>query len=167
MKIGGKRLLVIPPDLAFGEVGASGIPANATLIMEIELVDVSEPVTMTKVDEDDFITTESGLKYYDIVEGKGETPSAGQTVVVHYSGWLESGQLFDSSVERGETFSFVLGQGQVIPGWDEGVASMKVGTKRQLVIPPDLGYGDQGAGGGVIPPGATLTFEVELLEIQP
>ena len=166
MKNGGKRLLVIPPDLAFGEAGANGIPANATLIMEVDVVDVREPVTMTEVAEDDYTTTESGLKYYDIVAGEGITPTVGQTVTVHYTGWLEDGQVFDSSVERGEPFSFVLGQGSVIPGWDEGLSTMQVGTKRQLVVPPDLAYGEQGAG-EVIPPGATLIFEVELLDIQP
>ncbi len=166
MKQGGKRLLVIPPDLALGEAGGNGIPPNATVVMEIELVEVREPVTMTEVDEEDYTTTESGLKYYDLVEGEGAMPEAGQTVVVHYTGWLEDGQQFDSSLNRGTPFTFTLGQGSVIAGWDEGVATMKVGGKRQLVIPPDLAYGEDGSG-GTIPPGATLIFEVELLEIQP
>lgn len=166
MRVGGKRLLVVPPDLAFGDQPASGIPANSTLIMEIELENATEPVKMTKVDEKDYTTTESGLKYYDIVVGEGITPTVGQTVIVHYTGWLEDGTQFDSSVERGQPFSFVLGSGNVIPGWDEGVATMKVGGKRQLVIPPELGYGEQGAG-AVIPPGATLIFDVELLDVQP
>jgi peptidylprolyl isomerase len=166
MKQGGVRQLVIPPDLALGEAGGNGIPPNATVVMEIELVEVREPITMTDVDEDDYTTTESGLKYYDLVEGKGDMPEAGQTVVVHYTGWLEDGTQFDSSLNRGTPFTFTLGQGSVIQGWDEGLATMKVGGKRQLVIPPDLGYGDQGSG-GTIPPGATLIFEVELLEIQP
>jgi peptidylprolyl isomerase len=152
--------------LAFGDQPASGIPANSTLIMEIELENATEPVKMTKVDEKDYTTTESGLKYYDIVVGEGITPTVGQTVIVHYTGWLEDGTQFDSSVERGQPFSFVLGSGNVIPGWDEGVATMKVGGKRQLVIPPELGYGEQGAG-AVIPPGATLIFDVELLDVQP
>lgn len=164
MKVGGKRLLVIPSDLALGEQEADMIPANSTLVMEIELVNVVEPQVATKVNEADYTTTESGLKYYDLVQGTGETPAAGQTVVVNYTGWLEDGTMFDSSV-GGDPFSFVLGAGNVISGWDEGVASMKVGTKRQLVIPANLAYGDQGAG-GVIPGGATLIFEVELLEIQ-
>jgi peptidylprolyl isomerase len=133
--------------------------------MEIELTDLKEPQVATQVDEEDFTTTESGLKYYDLETGTGDTPEAGQTVVVHYTGWLADGTQFDSSLDRGEPFSFVLSAGNVIPGWDEGVATMKVGGKRQLVIPPELGYGDQGAG-SVIPPGATLIFEVELLEIQ-
>jgi peptidylprolyl isomerase len=166
MKQGGKRLLVIPPNLAFGETGGNGIPPNATLVMEVELVDVREPVAMTEVDAEDYTTTESGLKYYDIVEGDGEMPKTGQTVVVHYTGWLENSQQFDSSVDRDSPFSFTIGQGSVIPGWDEGVATMKVGGKRQLVIPPELAYGDSGAG-NAIPPGATLIFDVELLEIQP
>jgi peptidylprolyl isomerase len=165
MKVGGKRYLVIPADLALGDQGGGDIPPGATLIMEIEMLDVAEPVVMTEVAEEDYTTTESGLKYYDLVEGTGETPQAGQTVVVHYTGWLEDGTKFDSSVDRGQPFSFILGMGNVIPGWDEGVATMKVGGKRQLVVPPELGYGEQGAG-ATIPPNATLIFEVELLEIQ-
>jgi peptidylprolyl isomerase len=165
MQVGGKRLLVIPPELALGPQENSVIPANSTLVMEIELTDVMEPQVAALVDETDFTTTESGLKYYDFTTGTGDSPEAGQTVVVHYTGWLTDGTQFDSSVEGGQPFSFVLGQGNVIPGWDEGLSTMKVGGKRQLVIPSDLGYGDQGAG-GVIPPGATLIFEVELLEIR-
>lgn len=165
MKVGGKRLLVIPPDLALGSEGNSVIPANSTLVMEIELTDLKEPQVATQVDEKDFTTTESGLKYYDLKNGTGDSPKTGQTVVVHYTGWLTDGTQFDSSVDRGEPFSFVLGEGNVIAGWEEGLATMKVGGKRQLVIPPDLGYGDQG-GGSVIPPGATLIFEVELLEVK-
>lgn len=165
MKVGGKRLLVVPPELGLGAQSNEVIPANSTLVMEIELTDVKEPRVATQVDEADYITTENGLKYYDLTVGTGESPKVGQTVVVHYTGWLTDGTQFDSSVDRGEPFSFVLGAGNVIPGWDEGVASMKVGGKRQLVIPPELGYGEQGAGGS-IPPGATLIFEVELLEIK-
>ncbi len=166
MKVGGKRLLVIPPELAYGETGAGTvIPGNAILVMEIELVSSQEPRVATKVDEKDYTTTDSGLKYHDLVEGTGATPTTGQTVVVHYTGWLEDGTQFDSSVDRGQPFSFALGTGGVIAGWDEGVATMKVGGKRQLVIPAELGYGDSGAG-NLIPPGATLIFEVELLEIQ-
>jgi len=165
MKVGGKRLLVIPPELALGSQDNGTIPANSTLVMEIELTDVKEPQVATQVDEADFTTTESGLKYYDFVSGTGNVPVTGQTVVVHYTGWLSDGTQFDSSLDRGEPFSFVLGEGNVIPGWDEGLSTMKVGGKRQLVIPPELGYGDQG-GGSVIPPGAILIFEVELLEIQ-
>lgn len=109
--------------------------------------------------------TPSGLQFEELAVGNGEPARAGATAVVHYTGWLLDGTKFDSSVDRGEPFAFSLGRGQVIKGWDEGVATMKVGGKRKLTIPPDLAYGDRGAG-GVIPPGATLVFEVELLEIR-
>jgi peptidylprolyl isomerase len=111
------------------------------------------------------VTTPSGLGYVDMVEGTGKTPTSGKQVKVHYTGWLENGTKFDSSVDRGEPLVFPLGVGQVIPGWDEGVMSMKVGGKRKLIIPPQLGYGEAGAG-GVIPPNATLIFEVELLDVE-
>jgi FKBP-type peptidyl-prolyl cis-trans isomerase len=110
------------------------------------------------------ITTSSGLTYVDEVVGTGEVAVAGKTVTVHYTGWLENGKTFDSSVDRGQPFSFHLGVGQVIKGWDEGVQGMKVGGKRKLTIPANLGYGACGAG-GVIPPHATLTFDVELLGV--
>ena len=165
MKVGGIRQLIIPPALGLGEQAYGNIPANSTLVMEIELVSVQEPLVKTEVDPSDYTTTDSGLKYYDLKVGTGDTPKAGQTVVVNYTGWLEDGTQFDSSVVRGQPFSFVLGTGGVIPGWDEGVATMKVGGKRQLVIPADLAYGETGSG-GTIPPNATLIFEVELLDIQ-
>ncbi len=110
-------------------------------------------------------TTPSGLQYTDVKVGTGASPAQGQTAVVHYTGWLVDGKKFDSSKDRGQPFTFPVGRGQVIKGWDEGVATMKVGGTRKLVIPPDLAYGARGAG-GVIPPNATLTFEVELLEIR-
>ena len=117
------------------------------------------------------ITTESGLQYEDIVVGDGEEASAGQHVKVHYTGWLHDadaadgrGRKFDSSKDRNDPFRFGLGRGMVIRGWDEGVQGMKVGGTRMLLIPPELGYGTRGAG-GVIPPNATLVFEVELLGV--
>ena len=106
--------------------------------------------------------TDTGLKFEDTVVGEGAVASKGQTVSVHYTGWLENGTKFDSSKDRDEPFVFKLGAGQVIRGWDEGVAGMKVGGARRLTIPSHLAYGDRGAG-GVIPPKATLIFEVELL----
>jgi len=111
------------------------------------------------------VTTPSGLKYEVLKKGTGAVAKAGQNVSVHYTGWLTDGTKFDSSVDRGTPFQFSLGAGQVIKGWDEGVAGMKVGEKRKLTIPPDLGYGERGAG-GVIPPNATLVFDVELLGVQ-
>jgi FKBP-type peptidyl-prolyl cis-trans isomerase len=156
MKVGGIRSLLIPPSLAYGERGAGGvIPANATLLFEVELLGVMKK-------------TESGLEYRDIKVGDGPSPRRGQTCMVHYTGWLwqgAKGKKFDSSVDRGRPFSFPVGEGQVIPGWDEGVATMKVGGKRELLIPPDLGYGARGSGRD-IPPNATLIFEVELLDVK-
>ncbi|MES1180042.1 MAG: FKBP-type peptidyl-prolyl cis-trans isomerase [Hyphomicrobium sp.] len=115
------------------------------------------------------VTTASGLQITDTKVGSGAQPKPGQTVVVHYTGWLydkgAKGAKFDSSLDRGEPFEFPIGMGQVIKGWDEGVASMKVGGKRTLIIPPQLGYGARGAG-GVIPPNATLIFDVELLGLR-
>ena len=149
MKVGGKRRLIIPPDLAYGERGAGGvIPPNATLIFEVELVEILPRV-----------------KIEDTVVGSGAAPKAGDTLVMHYTGTLEDGTKFDSSVDRDEPFEFQIGGGQVIPGWDQGIITMKVGGKRRLTIPPELGYGEPGRG-DVIPPNATLIFEVELLEIK-
>jgi len=114
-------------------------------------------------------TTPSGLQYEDTREGQGASPTKGQTCVMHYTGWLwvdgKKGEKFDSSVDRGRPFTFPIGAGRVIKGWDEGVASMKIGGTRSLLIPAALGYGASGAG-GVIPPNATLLFEVELLGVQ-
>jgi FKBP-type peptidyl-prolyl cis-trans isomerase len=115
------------------------------------------------------MTTASGLQITDGKEGTGAVPKTGQTCVMHYTGWLyengQKGKKFDSSVDRNEPFEFKIGQRQVIAGWDEGVGSMKVGGKRTLIIPPALGYGARGAG-GVIPPNATLMFDVELLAVK-
>lgn len=116
-------------------------------------------------DISDLTTSASGLQYKDVSTGTGAEAQAGNTVSVHYTGWLTDGTKFDSSLDRGQPFSFNLGSGGVIAGWDEGVAGMKVGGTRILVIPPELGYGASGAG-GVIPPNATLIFQVELLDVK-
>ena len=109
--------------------------------------------------------TTSGLEYIEVQAGTGAQAAAGKTVGVHYTGKLQDGRVFDSSIPRGEPIVFQLGVGRVIKGWDEGIALMKVGGKAQLIIPPDLGYGERGAG-GVIPPNATLVFDVELVEVK-
>lgn len=117
------------------------------------------------LDTEGALATPSGLKYLELKEGDGATPKAGQLVEVHYTGWLEDGEKFDSSKDRGKPFEFIIGKGRVIKGWDEGVLTMKVGGSRRLIIPAALGYGSSGAG-GVIPPNATLIFDVELLGIS-
>ena len=109
--------------------------------------------------------TPTGLQYEDLVAGSGNTPTPGKQVTVHYTGWLTNGTKFDSSLDKNQPFTFTIGKGEVVPGWDEGVMTMKLGGKRKLIIPPELGYGAAGAG-GVIPPNATLVFEVILLDIR-
>lgn len=155
MKEGGQRTLVIPSEMGYGDRSAGGvIPPNATLVFEVELLKVIAcDITDTRV-------------------GEGAEALPGRIVTVHYTGWLydesapdNKGEKFDSSLDRNEPFDFPLGMGRVISGWDQGVAGMKVGGQRTLVIPPEMGYGARGAG-GVIPPNATLIFEVELLDVQ-
>ena len=167
MKTGGKRTLTIPADLGYGEIGAGKIiPPNATLIFDVELLEIKEMYVDT-----DFslpgkeINKESGLRMIEHVKGDGDKPKAGQAVSVHYTGILENGKKFDSSHDRGKPFVFNVGEGRVIKGWDEAILDMNVGSKRTLIIPPDLGYGSRGAGRS-IPPNATLIFEVELIDIK-
>ncbi len=147
---GALALLSLAPALAAGESDSQAAPAAAA------------PAATAA--QEKIVTTASGLKYEDLKVGEGAEAKSGDRVEVHYTGWLENGTKFDSSVDRGKPFPFPLGAGRVIKGWDQGVAGMKVGGKRKLIIPPALGYGDRGAG-GVIPPNATLIFEVELLKI--
>jgi len=168
MYVGDKAIFRIPPQLGYGERGAGGvIPPNATLIFEVELLELIQAIKVEKFDTKDKVSskTASGLKFILVEEGNGIKAAAGNTVSVHYSGYLEDGTMFDSSVKRNQPFKFVLGMGKVIKGWDEGIALMKEGDKVRLIIPANLGYGERGAG-GVIPPNATLIFDVELLEVK-
>ena len=166
MKIGGKRTIIIPANLAYGEEGIGPIPPNSDLKLMVELIDVKERIVaeMWEVDSTKINTTKSGLQYSIISEGEGENADSGNVVTVHYSGFLADGTKFDSSVERDDPFSFLLGTGQVIPGWEEGLKLMRKGGKARLVIPPELGYG--GVSVGTIPPNSTLFFDVELVDVQ-
>lgn len=171
MNQGGKRRLIVPPALAYGEQGYGNvIPPNATLVFEIELVNIRTPDQLAPASPPEVagqeVATPSGLKYIDIVVGTGATPTPGQTATVHYTGWLQAdGKKFDSSIDREEPIEFSIGQGNVIAGWDEGVATMRAGGKRRLIIPPELGYGAEGAP-PVIPANAVLIFDVELLDVR-
>ena len=166
MREGGKRSLVIPPDLAFGEDGIEGfIPGGENVYMDVELISITKPPQPWDFDDTALETKESGLQYFVHQEGDGPSPDPGDMISVEYSGFLEDGTMFDSSTLRDESFEFTVGEGQVIPGWDEGLLDMSAGERRTLIIPPELGYGESGAG-GVIPPNATLIFDVELLSVN-
>jgi peptidylprolyl isomerase len=166
MKPTGKRMIVIPSELAYGEQGVGPVPPNADLKVFIELLEVKDRVVaeLWDVDRSKLKTSESGLMYVIVEEGEGDFATDGNVVSVHYSGFLEDGTKFDSSVERDESFSFVVGNKQVITGWDEGIRLLKKGGKARFVIPPSLGYGDITA--GKIPPNSTLVFDVELLDVK-
>ena len=171
MKVGEKCKFRIPAKLAYGSQGRPSIPANSILIFDVELLDIIDYAKVPPMEQlpgdsvtGDISTSGTGLQWYDIAEGSGETPAGpSSTVEVHYTGWLTDGTKFDSSVDRGQTIEFPLNG--VIAGWTEGVGSMKVGGKRKLIIPAELGYGAAGAG-GVIPGGATLIFDVELVSTK-
>ncbi len=151
MKVGGTREMIVPPNLAYGDQGAGNvIPPNATLIFVVEMIG-TKPAP--KVD------------FTDLVVGTGTEAAVGKSVVVNYTGTLTNGVVFDSSFKRNEPFTLTLGAGQVIQGWEQGLQGMKVGGTRVLTIPSELAYGSQGAG-GLIPPDATLVFQIELLDVK-
>jgi peptidylprolyl isomerase len=167
----GCGILILVFQFATGK-----LEATAQSISPSQIVATIDPVNSTPANliamdnserqpTEQQVTTASGLKYVEIAEGAGATPTKGQTVSVHYIGTLEDGKKFDSSRDSNRPFKFQIGEGQVIKGWDEGLSTMKVGGRRKLIIPSELGYGARGAG-GVIPPNATLIFDVELLKID-
>lgn len=163
----GSQPEAIASNLDRAEVAEAASALSEPSIQLAQAADLAPDVTpeaTTPMTEENLVTTDSGLQYVDIVEGTGAMPQPGQRVTVHYTGTLEDGTKFDSSRDRGRPFGFQIGVGQVIKGWDEGVGTMRVGGQRKLIIPPELGYGSRGAG-GVIPPNATLLFDVELLRI--
>lgn len=167
---GAVATIVIPSDQGFGEQGLGGlIPPNEIITFDVEIlyvVDGPKPIVHELFDTEgkEVMTTNSGLQYVIIEEGTGQQAVAGMTVQVHYHGALEDGTKFDSSFDRGEPIEFQLGAGRVIPGWEEGIALLKEGAKAQLIIPPYLAYGEQGAP-GVIPPNSTLIFDVQLMGV--
>jgi peptidylprolyl isomerase len=157
------QLMAVTPDAVAGSLPSD--PITAALQSALTKSNLIAMESENRVPIENQVTTTSGLKYVELVEGTGATPAKGQTVSVHYTGTLENGNKFDSSRDRDQPFEFQIGEGQVIKGWDEGLSTMKVGGRRQLIIPADLGYGKRGAG-GVIPPDATLIFDVELLKVK-
>ncbi len=160
MRVGGVRRLIIPPGLAYGNTGKDPIPPNATVIYEIELLGIADLPEGATCKGSEL----PAVQIEDLDVGDGQTAAEGQCLSVHYTGWLENGTKFDSSVDRNRPFQFQLGANQVIMGWDKGVPGMRVGGKRKLTIPPHLGYGNKGILVG-LPNNATLTFEIELLDI--
>lgn len=166
LEVGDKATFTIPPNLGYGERAAGKIPPNSTLIFDVELLDVIEKVVPVPYDVKgkDTVTTASGLQYIKVKTTSGQAPKEGQTVTVHYTGYLTDGSMFDSSVERGQPLQFQLGKKMVITGWDEGIALLKVGEKARLIIPHQLAYGERGFP-PVIPAKATLVFDVELVGV--
>jgi peptidylprolyl isomerase len=167
MKVGGTRTIIIPSELAYGKQGIGPIPPNTDLKAVITLVDAKEPIVanLWDVDSTKYKTTKDGLKYAIIQEGTGAQPDSGDLVTVNYSGYLaKDSTKFDSSVERDEPFTFKLGARMVMPGWEEGIALLKKGSKARLIIPPALGYGERA--NRIIPPNSTLIFDVEVVDIK-
>lgn len=167
MQTGDQAEVIIPPALGYGSQAMGKIPANSTLIFNVELLSVKQKITATPyaVYGLDTNETKSGLKYIMVKKGAGKQAAPGTNVSVHYTGYLTDGSKFDSSVERGEPITFRLGEGRVIQGWEQGIALLNVGGKARLIIPYNLGYGEQGYP-PVIPSKATLVFDVELVDVN-
>ena len=167
LKEGTQARFIIPPNLAYGDKQVGNIPPNSYLVFDVELISVKEKVTPKPFDVSGLEkhTTPTGLEYYLVNAGNGTMAEAGKNVSVHYTGYLEDGKMFDSSVERGQPFNFELGKGRVIKGWDEGIALLRMGDKARFIIPPHLGYGVSGYP-PIIPANATLIFDVELLDVK-
>lgn len=175
MRAGGKGQLIIPPELAYGPNDYGPIPGNSTLVFDVELVAVEAvptpappptAVPPTSIDPDDYTVTDSGLQYAFLAEGDGETPEIGEIVTVHFTGWFEDDSLFADS-RAGNPIDFIVGDEQILAGWDEMVLLMQVGDTVQMILPPELGLGEEGSPNGTIPPNATLIFEMELLAVSP
>jgi len=167
LNVGDSATLIIPSELGYGAADRPTIPANSTLIFDVQLMDVKKVVKPVayKTEGLDTLTTMTGLRYIRMNKTEGAPAKAGSTVAVHYTGYLLDGTVFDSSISRGEPISFPIGTGRVIKGWDEGIALLKVGEKARLLIPSALAYGERGAG-GLIPPNADLVFDVELVSVK-
>jgi len=167
LNVGDKATLIIPPAIGYGERAVGSIPANSTLNFDIEVIDTKTAPSAKpyEVAGKDTVKMQSGLKFIKVASGTGAKPALGSTVSVHYTGYLMDGKIFDSSIERDEPIEFQIGRGMVIKGWEEGIALMQVGDKMRLIIPSELAYGPSGAG-GVIPPNATLIFDVELVNVK-
>ncbi len=169
MRRGAKRIFILPPELAFGAEGRPGVvPRDAWVKFEVEMVEIEagQPLPLPWNEAGmEFYTTKSGLQFVDFLTGDGEFPELGSTVVIHYSGYLDDATLFDSSSLRGRPVEFELTEDWLIRGLVEGLLTMRAGGKRKLVIPPFLGYGEDGFGKKV-PPNATLIYDIELLEVR-
>lgn len=169
MRVGGKRILILPPELAFGSEERPGtVPANAWVRLEVEVVDI-EPGPQPPVPWNEagleIVVTGTGLQYIDFVVGEGASPTPESKVTVHYSGFFDDGTAFDSTYFSGIPITFSLSEGELIPGWLQGLMSMRVGGSRKLIIPPFLGYGETGYR-DKIPPNATLIYDIELLAVK-
>lgn len=163
LKVGEKARFVIPPAIGYGDRAMGTIPANSTLVFDVELIDIAKGALPYEVKGLDTVTTASGLKYILVSKGSGKKVESGNRVKVHYSGYLADGSKFDSSVDRGQPIEITVGKRQVIQGWEEGLTYLHVGEKARLIIPYNLAYGEQGRP-PIIPPSSTLIFDVEIVD---